>query len=135
MAESARQLLEGIARALAEDVAPHVGDRFAQMQCKAAAELLGNLAAELDWAPEPIEQRNRELRELLEALRRAGWPTDAAGEPTDSPALHQARLLDELRSALRWLAERPPETREAVDAMLRDDLERQVAALRRGMFR
>jgi hypothetical protein len=135
MTESARQLLEGIARALAEDVSPHVDDRFAQMQCKAAAELLGNLAAELDWAPGPIEERNRELHELIGALHRAGWPTDASGEPADSPALQQARLLDELRSALRWLPERPPEVREAVDAMLRDDLERQVAALRRGMFR
>jgi hypothetical protein len=133
--ESARALLEGIARALSEDVSPHVGDRFAQMQCKAAAELLGNLADELDWAPEPIERRNRELVEILRVLRRAGWPSRPGPDPADPPARARSVHLDELGEALRWLADQPPEAREAVDGALRADLERQVSALRRGMFR
>ncbi len=117
MPDSARDLLEGIARALREDVAPHVVDRFAEMQCKAAAELLANLAAELDWAPEPLARRRAWERELLAALRAAGW---SGG--------------DDLAAALRWLASCPPAASAPVDALLREDLERQVSALRRGMF-
>ncbi|HTX12822.1 MAG TPA: hypothetical protein VME22_29665 [Solirubrobacteraceae bacterium] len=135
MPESARRLLDGIARALAEDVSPHVHDPFAQMQCKAAAELLGNLANELDWAPEPIRRRNDELRRLLEVLRQAGWGTRP--EPDESPAPSEARaaLLGELADALRWLSTQPAPVQETIDAQLRADLDRQVASLRRGMFR
>jgi hypothetical protein len=135
MAESARQLLDGIARALAEDVSPHVDDPFAQMQCKAAAELLGNLADELDWAPEPVRRRTEELRGILEALREAGWSTgleDAASLPPDD---EQRALLDELARALRWLSSQPRPVQETIDALLRADLDHQVASLRRGMFR
>jgi hypothetical protein len=135
MPESARRLLDGIARALAEDVSPHVDDPFAQMQCKAAAELLGNLADELDWAPEPIRRRNAELRGMLEALRNAGW--EARPEPNESlpPSGAQAALLEELAEALRWLSTQPVAVQKTVDAELRADLDRQVASLRRGMFR
>jgi hypothetical protein len=134
MPESARQLLEGIARALSDDVSPHVSDRFAQMQCKAAAELLGNLAAELDWAPGPLEARNDELRGILTALRAAGW-TGPTPDAADSPGQLRRDLLDQLGAGMRWLADQPVPVRERIDAMLRDDLARQVAALRRGMFR
>jgi hypothetical protein len=144
MPESARQLLEGIARALADDVSPHVSDRFAQMQCKAAAELLGNLAAELDWAPGPLEARNDELRDIVAALQEVGWPgqtpalADASGQtrgPADAPGQLRLDLLDHLGAGMRWLADQPAPVRERIDGMLRDDLDRQVAALRRGMFR
>lgn len=134
MPESARQLLEGIARALADDVSPHVSDRFAQMQCKAAAELLGNLAAELDWAPAPFEARNDELREIVAALQEAGWPGQTPG-PTEAPGELTRDLLDQLGAGMRWLADQPAPVRERIDGMLRDDLDRQVAVLRRGMFR
>jgi hypothetical protein len=134
MPESARQLLEGIARALADDVSPHVSDRFAQMQCKAAAELLGNLAGELDWAAGPLEARNDELAEILAALGDAGWPGQAPG-PADSPGQLRRDLLERLGAGMRWLADQPAPVRERIDGMLRDDLDRQVAALRRGMFR
>jgi hypothetical protein len=126
MAESPQRFLEAIARALAEDVAPHVADRFAQMQCKAAAELIGNLAQELAWAPEPLERREAEQRALVEALRQAGWDGGEEG--------HRA-LGDELAAALRWLSHQPATAQTAVDAHLMADLDRQVAALRRGMFR
>jgi hypothetical protein len=135
MPESARRLLDGIARALAEDVAPHVSDRFAQMQCKAAAELLGNLAEELDWAPEPLRRRNTELREILEALRQAGWTAAAKPEPSLPPDQVRSALLHELAAALRWLTHQPAPVQETIDAQLRADLDRQVASLRRGMFR
>jgi hypothetical protein len=135
MAESARQLLEGIARALSEDVSPHVDDRFAEMQCKAAAELLANLATELEWAREPIQQRNEALRGMLEALRQSGWQGRPA--PADDLAPEQVRdaLLAELSDGLRWLSEHAPGSGASIDALLREDLERQVAGLRRGMFR
>lgn len=135
MAESARRLLDGIARALAEDVSPHVDDPFAQMQCKAAAELLANLADELDWAPEPVRRRNAELRRILEALRETGWV--ARFEPDESlpPSEGQAALLKELAAALRWLSTQPLPVQQTIDAQLRADLDRQVASLTRGMFR
>jgi len=117
MPDSARELLDAVARALRDEVAPHVADQFAEMQCKAAAELLGNLAGELDWAPQAIERRRAWDRELLAALRAAGW---------EGP--------DDVAPALRWLARQPRQVSQPVDALLRDDLERQVAALRRGMF-
>jgi hypothetical protein len=135
MPESARRLLNGIARALADDVSPHVDDPFAQMQCKAAAELLGNLAEELDWAPEPVRRRNEELRGILGALRDAGWETRPELDDSLSPDDLRAALLDELAGALRWLSTQPLPVQEAIDAQLRADLDRQVTSLRRGMFR
>jgi hypothetical protein len=140
MAESARTLLEGIARALSEEVAPHVSDRYAQMQCKAAAELLANLATELEYAPAPIERDNDELRALLGALAAGGWRESAPGSPSRAdasgpPERVRAALLAEVAEALRWLAAQPAELQRAVDTRLAADLERQVAALRRGMFR
>ena len=135
MAESARRLLSGIARALAEDVSPQVDDPFAQMQCKAAAGLLANLAEELDWAPEPARRRNDELRGILEAVRNAGW--QARPYPDESLPADQLRevLLDELAAALRWLSTQAGSVQEGIDAQLRTDLDHQVASLRRGMFR
>ena len=136
MTESAHRLLDGIARALAEDVSPHVDDPFAQMQCKAAAELLANLAQELDWAPEPVRRRNAELRGILEALRSAGF--QARPEPGDDslpPDELREVLLNELAEALRWLSTQPVAVQETIDAQLRADLDRQVTSLRRGMFR
>ena len=135
MAESARQLLDGIARALAEDVSPHVDDPFAQMQCKAAAELLANLAEELDWAPAPVRRRNDELRGMLEALRDAGWEGRQEPDQSLAPYEVQAALLEELAEALRWLSTQPQPAQETIDALLRAALHRQVASLRRGMFR
>lgn len=135
MAESAQRLLEGIARALAEDVSPHVEDPFAKMQCKAAAELLGNLAEELDWAPEPVRRRNAELTRLLDTLRDAGWAARGERDAGAAPDRLQAALLDELAEALRWLSTQPEPVQETIDTQLRDDLDRQVASLRRGMFR
>jgi hypothetical protein len=138
MRESPRQLLEGIALALAQDVSPHIEDRFAQMQCKAAAELLGNLAAELEWAAGPLHERNAELREILAALEHSGWPAwSARPSPAAEASAAQARavLLDELRDAMRWLAGQDPAAAAEVDALLSADLARQVASLRGGMFR
>jgi hypothetical protein len=142
MPESPRQLLQAIAVALTEEVAPHVDDPFAQMQCKAAAELLANLADELDWAPAPREARNEQLRAVRDALRRSGWPgadrsePDSAGAPAhDATEATRAALLAELREGMDWLASAPGEAATEVDQLLRADLDQQVAALRRGMFR
>ncbi len=135
MPESARRLLNGIARSLAQDVSPHVDDPFAQMQCKAAAELLANLAEELDWAPEPVRRRNAELHGILGALVEAGWEARPETDQSLPPDQLQGALLDELAEALRWLSTRPLPVQKAIDAQLRADLDRQVASLRRGMFR
>ncbi|HEX4280667.1 MAG TPA: hypothetical protein VHZ27_07850 [Solirubrobacteraceae bacterium] len=135
MAESARLLLEGIARSLAEDVSPHVDDPFAQMQCKAAAELLGNLSEELDWSAEPLRRRNAELRGILDALRNAGWAARSEPDVSLPPGELREVLLDDLAAALRWLSTQPEPVQETIDSQLRADLDRQVASLRRGMFR
>jgi hypothetical protein len=142
MPDSPQRLLQGIAVALTEEVAPHVDDPFARMQCKAAAELLANLADELDWAQAPLQRRNDELRTILDALRRSGWsghgPSGADGRPAAREAgaeATRAELLAELREAMRWLAGQAPEAAVEVDELLRSDLENQVAKLRRGMFR
>lgn len=138
MRESPHRLLEGIALALAEDVAPHLEDRFAQMQCKAAAELLANLAGKLDWAEGPLREQNQRLAEMVAALRRSGWEPwriRPAPAPDAEPIAARATLLDELQEALQWLADVDPAMAADVDALLRADLERQTAALRRGMFR
>ena len=142
MPDSPRQLLQAIAVALTEEVAPHVDDPFAQMQCKAAAELLANLADELDWAPAPLQARNEQLRTLRDALRRSGWPgadrseSDSASPPArDGVQATRAALLAELREGMAWLADAPEAAATEVDQLLRADLDQQVAALRRGMFR
>jgi len=142
MPDSPRQLLQAIALALTEEVAPHVDDPFAQMQCKAAAELLANLADELDWAQAPLHARNQQLRAILDALQRSGWPAanrsasgSAPSPAPDGAEATRAALLAELREGMRWLAAAPPEAATEVDQLLRADLDQQVAALRRGMFR
>src|ERR1700722_20095148 len=125
MPDSPRQLLQAITIALTEEVAPHVDDPFAQMQCKAAAELLANLADELDWAPAPQQARNEQLRAVRDALRRSGWPgadrsePDSAGAPAhDATEATRAALLAELREGMDWLASAPGEAATEVDQLL-----------------
>jgi hypothetical protein len=123
MPESSEQLLGGIATALSQDVVPHVEDPFALMQLKAAIELLENLTRELDWSAPFLERRGAELKALRAALRAAGY----AG-PCEV-------LADEVGAGLRWLAGQPAAARAPVDALLRAAVDREVAELRRGMFR
>ncbi len=59
----------------------------------------------------------------------------SAPAPGLAPEQLQRALLDELADGLRWVSEQPATVRDPIDALLRDDLERQVASLRRGMFR
>ena len=67
------RLLEGVAAALRTHVAPHVDDRFAQMQLRAIDELLRNLAGRVEWSLPELEAELDELEGLLAELR-AGVP-------------------------------------------------------------
>jgi hypothetical protein len=130
--ESVERLLDGIAEALAEEVLPHVQDELAQMQLKAAAELLRNLAARVEWHPRELEAECARLEELASLL---GAEPEA---PAEGLAERHEALLARVAAALRRLEEDPggdAAARAEVHRRLRAGAEAEVARLRRGMYR
>jgi hypothetical protein len=75
---SLERLLEGIAAALRESVAPALEDRYARAQAECAAELLLSLAPRIDWRAEIAEAELRRIRPLL---RRATLIADPEALP------------------------------------------------------
>jgi hypothetical protein len=71
---SLERLLEGVAAALREVVAPAVNDRYARSQAESAAELLENLAPRVAWRAGIAEAELARLRPLLERAARLHTP-------------------------------------------------------------
>jgi len=69
-------LLNGVARALIEQVLPHVSSRSARGQLYAAVDVLRNAARRLEWAAAPLvveaESAEAALRSAAARLREAG---------------------------------------------------------------
>jgi hypothetical protein len=149
---SLERLLEGIAAALRDDVAPALDDAYARSQALAGAELIENLVGRVEWrcadlvaVVEGVRPLLAEAAELapagasgLEAARRV-----LAEEPPggDNAALLRTRdaHLRALAGVQDWLAEAGTEAdplrehaRAAIGAQLGDELDRLRAARRLG---
>jgi hypothetical protein len=136
------RLLEGVAAALRTHVAPHVDDRFAQMQLRAIDELLRNLAGRVEWSLPELEAELDELEGLLAELRAAGWTEEAAGDDHHRPAgsvpgalAHRAALLARLTAAAAWAQQSDSDAARAlVTARLRSANDRERGRLQSGMY-
>ncbi|HEX3737505.1 MAG TPA: hypothetical protein VHV53_08165 [Solirubrobacterales bacterium] len=140
--EPVDKLLGGIAVALTEEVLPQVDDPLAQMQLKAAAELLGNLAGRTTWDPAQVDAETAELARTVAALEAAGGPRpQAPAEVADDAIGRRRETLAELAAGLRWLAEsgagddRPRELWDRVHADLSVAVGEEIERLKRGMYR
>jgi hypothetical protein len=147
MQSSPDALLEAIADSLREALAPRIDDPFTRGQIEAAAEILDNLAARVQWRADMFDEPGAQVHVLLlEACARApggalplsrAWLA-SADDRTPEVGAAWASALDALAEVQAWLA--VPATNEpALDArlaqFLRDDHDRQQSLLRTGMFR
>jgi protein involved in temperature-dependent protein secretion len=128
MQNSLERLFEGIATSLREDVAPAVEDPYARAQVTAAVELLGNLAARVEWRADLLREEIARVRDVLAtgAERPALLDEPVPAEGSALAAAHAAHV-DALAQA-------------AVDeAVLREFLswqvERELGLLRTGMYK
>jgi hypothetical protein len=138
--EPVDKLLGGIAVALTEEVLPQVEDPLAQMQVKAAAELLGNLASRTTWDPVQVDAETAELAKTVAVLEAAGWPR-ASAEPAEDAIGRRRATLAELAAGLRWLAEskagdeRARQLWDRVHEDLSGAVGEEIERLKRGMYR
>lgn len=133
------RLLEGMADALRDVVAPALEDPFARSQAQASAELLRNLAPRVEWRCDDLAAVVADVREVLAAADGAGpegvaelaaarslldrAPPDRA----DNAALVDARRdhLAALAGVQAWLA--GAEGHDALREQVRDVVRRQLA--------
>ena len=117
MQNSLERLCDGIATSLREDVAPAIEDPYARAQVTAAIELLGNLAARVEWRSDLLREEIDHVRAVLETAAErpavldgpvpAGGPGLLASRDAHLDALAQADPADEaLRELLSWQVER-----------------------------
>ena len=117
MQNSLERLCDGIAASLREDVAPAIEDPYARAQVTAAIELLGNLAARVEWRSDLLREEIDHVRAVLETaparpavldeLVPAGGPGLLASRDAHLDALAQVDPADDaLRELLSWQVER-----------------------------
>jgi hypothetical protein len=147
MQSSPDALLEAIADSLREALAPRIEDPFTRGQIEAAAEILDNLAARVQWRADMFGEPYAQVRALVqEACTRApdgalplsrAWLA-AADDRTPEVEAAWASALGALAEVQAWLAV-PATSEPALDALLaqflHDDHKREQSLLRTGMFR
>ena len=128
MQNSLERLFEGIATSLREDVAPAVDDPYAKAQVSAAAELLANLAARVEWRAELLRGEVERVRTVLETAPQRPAVLDEP-VPLDGPGLLASRAahLDALVHA--------EVSDEALRGLLSWQVERELGLLRTGMYK
>jgi hypothetical protein len=128
MQNSLERLFEGIATSLREDVAPAVEDPYARAQVTAAIELLGNLAARVEWRADLLHEEIAHVREVLASAAERPAVLDEP-VPAEGPALASAHAahLDALAQATVDEA--------ALRAFLSWQVERELGLLRTGMYK
>ncbi|HEY8495108.1 MAG TPA: hypothetical protein VIN04_14545 [Myxococcota bacterium] len=102
------RMLDGVARALLEQVLPHVTTRAARGQLFAAVDVLRNLERRVAWASEPLQT---EAGSIEAALRAAAEQLRAAGE-----AALAARLVEPIATWPPAPEARVAAARAALDA-------------------
>jgi hypothetical protein len=131
MQNSLERLLAGIAQSLREVVRPAVADPYAAAQAAAAAELLDNLAARVEWRRDLLLERAAAVAALLARAGRRPEPPDEAMSG-DELAESLRRLLAEL-AAVQEAG--PPELAADIEAFLAADLAREERLIRSSMYR
>jgi hypothetical protein len=123
MQNSLDRLFEGIATSLRETVLPAVSDPYARSQVTAAIELLGNIAARVQWRTDQIDQLVGRIREVL-GNHGVALP-DLTGDPLEDRRAHLAALADACKG----------EIDDAVRDLLLEDLAAEFERLRTGAYR
>jgi hypothetical protein len=146
MQNSPGRLLAGVAAALRDVVAPAIDDPAVRADVEEAARTLEGLEGHVAWRAELLAEPLSRVRSLLaEAAdrapagtlrRRPDRPREGAAEPPTARAWVDA--LDALAEVQAWLA-RPatdePGLRARVAAFAADEVDRERALLRTGMYR
>ena len=146
MNNSLQRVFDGIVTALRVDVIPVLDDEYSAGQALAIVDLLGHLASRVDWAVEPLLDKARAQRELLEKLEtlfagQPGFPIPGkrALLPDSGEALQ--RLCDhhdaEIGAIIRWSATAPGQRTAANDWLLsyvRQDLQRELGRTPKPLF-
>jgi hypothetical protein len=132
-----KTLLDGVVRALQEQVLPHLESRTARGQLWAAIDVLRNLAGRVEPSAAAFEEESRSLAAALSALAQraresaasalserieSGLASAPAAPPGDRVVALRALLCD----ALERLDALPPERGEALRALLGPHLVAQV---------
>ena len=143
MQGSAQRMLEAIAHSLRDFVTPRVHDEFARTQLEAAAEVLENLAARVDWRAE-LHEPSAGLHALLagacarapgsELPRTRAWLAAHADSPASSAWSERLEALAEVQAWIADPAIDQPALRADLEAFLQADYERERGLLRTGMF-
>ena len=123
-----QSLIEGVVRALHEQVLPHVDSRVARGQLWAAIDVLRNLAARVELAAEPLEAEATSAATALAALADqvrgddAAFAADVARQIADAPAAPASARADALRTAFAGALARldalPPARADALRPIL-----------------
>lgn len=133
MQNSLDRILEGLARSLATDVAPHVDDPYAKAQVMAAVELVNNLATRVEWRREPLLADIEAARQVLSAAGADVAPVDPAASGTELAAVRRGHLV--AVAALQGTdVARRPEVASVLGDFLRSTLDRELELLRTGMY-
>jgi hypothetical protein len=139
---SLERLLEGIAAALRREVAPALDDAYARSQALAAAELIENLAARVEWRCADLAAVVDSVRPILAEAVRIAPDLELAHEvltqraPTgDNAALLRARdrhlaALAELQDRLPGAGPEADPLRERVRGAIRSQLRAELERLR-----
>jgi hypothetical protein len=123
MQNSLDRLFEGIATSLRETVLPAVEDPYARSQVTAAIELLGNIAARVQWRTDQIDHLVGRIREVL-GDRGADLPV-LTGDPLDDRRAHLAVLAEACKDDID----------DGVRDLLLEDLAAEFERLRTGAYR
>lgn len=122
MTNALERLFEGIVAALRADVIPHIDDPFGRGQAVGMVDLIGAIAARVEWKREPLIESVREKRRLLARVAEAPRGPEAVLEPMSSAELaaERARLDAEICEAMRRAHARgqEPAAREALALLI-----------------
>lgn len=143
MQNSLEQLLDGVVRALLDEIAPALDDPYARSQALAAADIVANVATRVRWDPTYLTGWTAEARSLMAdavawdgrapdgelASVRAVLAGTATGDGGDE--MRSIDALEAFAELQRWVADDPrregtfgARLRSLADAMLDDELSR-----------
>lgn len=131
-----QNLIEQVANSLESNILPHVTDHYAQLQVRAARELLLNLGTRIEWRRADIDSSARVLRAALvsPALARL------SGAAPPAPGATCAEMRKELAALIGKLYAEPFPDGERNAALaeiwhvVRFEFDAEAARVRTGMF-
>ena len=139
MQNSLPRLFAGINDALVGVVLPAVDDEFARVQLAACIELLGNIAARVEWRADLLDEVTRRAEEAIDAATGLAPGLEAAlGAPPTAgaePIAARDAALARVSRALRWCHAHDPGAVAPLVAFAAWHLDHERSLLRTGMYR